>query len=103
MFSYVKKHSIKLEKQNVFNHNYNRIDRSKTKKQWAKLFSWDLKMYDDVHTMQDVEGLFSRYNFLQELMKQLFNRRVELFVDKYTLEFTDLLDIILDRTYKYLD
>lgn len=87
----------------MFNYNFNRIDRSKTKKQWAKLFSWDLKKYDDVHTMQDVGGVFSRYNFLQKLIKQLFNRRLELFIDKYTLEFTYLLDIILDKTYKYSD
>lgn len=80
-----------------------RIDRQQTKRRWARIFTGSgVSGYNDMHTFHDIKGLFGRYNFYQLLFAELFSRRVALLLNKYTLEYTRLINVRLDETFTYL-
>ena len=53
--------------------------------------------------MQGAQGIFGRWNLFQELFKKILDTKMKILLDKYTLEYTEMLGITLDNTYKYND
>lgn len=84
-------------------HGNMRLDRSQSKKQWAEYIQAGIQGFNDVHSMQNIVSLIERYDQYQLVMEQLFSRRVQVLLDKYTLEFVHILNVtvIPFNTSKY--
>ena len=80
-----------------------RIDRANSKLRWYKVITEGLNGITDVHSMQGAQGIFGRWNLFQELFKKILDTKMKILLDKYTLEYTEMLGITLDNTYKYND
>ena len=70
-----------------------RLDRSQNKKQWAEYIQAGIQSFNDVHSMQNIVSLIERYDQYQLVMGQLFSRRVQILLDKYTLDFVRILNV----------
>ena len=51
------------------------------------------KEFNDVHSMQDIASLLDRYDLYQMLFEQLFSRRIQVLLDKYTLEYVKVINV----------
>jgi len=54
-----------------------------------------------VHSFQDAQSLFGRWNLFEEIFSILFDKKMNLILDKYCLEYTQLLNVTFDKTYRY--
>ncbi len=78
-----------------------RMDRSETNITWYRTIRNDLKGISNMHSFQDAQSLFGRWNLFEEIFSILFDKKMNLLLDKYCLEYTQLLNITLDKTFKY--
>lgn len=76
-------------------HGNMRLDRSQNKKQWGEYIQAGIQGFNDVHSMQNIASLIERYDQYQLVMEQLFSRRVQVLLDKYTLDFVRILNVSL--------
>ena len=70
-----------------------RLDRSQNRKQWQEYLNRGIKDFNDVHTMQNIVSLLQIYDLKQLLFEQLFSRRIQVLLDKYTLEFIQIINV----------
>jgi len=80
---------------------YRRLDRAQSKIKWYRSIRGGLKDINDLHSFQGAHALFERWNLFEEIFERIFDRKMSLLMDKYCLEYTQLLNVTLDKTYKY--
>ena len=78
-----------------------RLDRAQSKAKWSRIIRNNLKGISNLHSFQGAQAVFERWNMFEEIFARVLDLKMSLILDKYCLEYTQLLNVTLDKTYKY--